>query len=651
MNLWFLILVTLFIAALLRAAANLLSAAKKKSLPPGPLTFPVIGNFLWLRKSSSELEPVLRSLHARHGSMVTLHLGSHPAVFISSRALAHRALVQQGAIFADRPPPLATIRVLSANQHNISSAFYGPTWRLLRRNLTAEILHPPRVRSYSRARAWVLDILVRELKSQPGGVIVRVVDHFQYAMFCLLVLMCFGDRLEEKQIKQIKEAQRKLLLELQRFNVLNFWPRLTKLVLRKRWKEFNELWECRKRVLIPLIKARSKAKREQLSKAKEDGSDEDGDWIVSYVDTLLDLELPEEKRKLEEGEIMSLCSEFLNAGTDTTSTALQWIMANLVKYPEIQERLYNEIKSVVGQGAEQVKEEDLQRMGFLKAVVLEGLRRHPPGHFVLPHAVTEDAELGEYMIPKDGTVNFMVAEMGWDPEVWEDPMAFKPERFLNCGRSGEGEASEFDITGSREIKMMPFGAGRRMCPGYGLAMLHLEYFVANLVWLFQWRTVAGEEVDLSEKEEFTTPALRKHWKEFYELLENWKGLLVLLTQARSKAKRAQLSKAKEDGNDCDVEGIVSYMDTLLDLELPEEKRKLDEEEMVSLCSEFLNAGTDPTSTVLQWIIANLVKYPEIQERLHDEIKSVVGQGAKQVKEEDLRRMLYLKAGTSCWRTL
>ncbi|XP_030446656.2 cytochrome P450 89A2-like [Syzygium oleosum] len=499
MDLWFLILVALSVAALLRATVNLLSpAANKKSLPPGPLTFPVVGNLLWLPKSSSELEPVLRSLHARHGPMVTLHIGSHPAVFVSSRALAHQALVHRGAVFADRPPPLPIRRILTSNQHNINSASYGPTWRLLRRNLTAEILHPSRVRSYSRARAWVLDILVGELKSQPGGV-VRVVDHFQYAMFCLLVLMCFGDRLEEQQIKQIEGVQRRLILGARRFNVLNFWPRLTKLVLRKRWKEFYELHENRKRVLVPLIRARSKPKREQLSKAKEDGNDGDGDWILSYVDTLLDLELPEEKRKLEEDEIVSLCNEFLNAGTDTTSTALQWIMANLVKYPEIQQRLYDDIKSVVGHGVERVKEEDLQRMGYLKAVVLEGLRRHPPAHFVVPHAVTEDTGLGGYVIPKDGSINFMVAEMGWDPEVWEDPMAFKPERFLNC----EEEAGGFDITGSREIKMMPFGVGRRICPGYGLAMLHLEYFVANLVWLFQWRSVAGEEVDLSEKQEFT----------------------------------------------------------------------------------------------------------------------------------------------------
>ncbi|KAF8015104.1 hypothetical protein BT93_H0793 [Corymbia citriodora subsp. variegata] len=502
MDLWFLIVITLSGAALLRATLNLLSSApKKKSLPPGPPKFPIVGNLLWLRTTFSDLEPVLRSLHSRYGPMVTLHIGSRPAVFISSSALAHEALVHRGAVFADRPPPSATLHVFSANQRNINTASYSLTWRFLRRNLTAEIVHPSRLRSYSRARSRVLNMLGAELKSQPDGV-VRVVDHFQYAMFCLLVLMCFGDGLEEEQIKQIKEVSRQVLLSQRRFSMLNFWPRLSKLVLPKRWKEFYELFESRKRVLIPLIRARLEAKREQPSKAKEDGNDGNGDLIVPYVDTLLDLELPEEKRKLEETEIVSLCWEFLNAGTDTTSTALQWTMANLVKYPEIQERLYDEIKSVVGQGAERVKEEDLQRMGYLKAVILEGLRRHPPAHFVLPHAVTEEAELGGYSILKDATINFMVAEMGWDPEVWEDPMAFKPERFLNSG--GGGGASGFDITGSREIKMMPFGVGRRICPGLGLAIVHLEYFVANLVWLFEWRTVAGEEVDLSEKQEFTT---------------------------------------------------------------------------------------------------------------------------------------------------
>ncbi|KAM7280419.1 hypothetical protein ACFE04_007553 [Oxalis oulophora] len=492
MEFWLIIVISISISILLKLIINLLSTTTttttttNNNLPPGPTTFPIIGNIIWLRKSFYQLEPILRSLHSKYGSMVTLHIGSSPAIFIKDRSLAYQALIQKGSIFADRPPALPTTKIISCNQHNISSASYGPTWRILRRNLTSEILNPTRVKSYSHARRWVLDILLDSLKSK-STTLVRVVDHLQYAMFCLLVLMCFGDKLEEKQIKEIENVQRHFLLSFQKFSVLNFWPRVTKIVMRSRWQEFYQIRRNQENVLLPHIRARMKMKQEKSTNSV----------VLSYVDTLLDIDLPEDKRKLNEGEIVTLCSEFLDAGTDTTSTALQWIIANLVKYPQIQERLFIEINSVMADKEEkgEVKEEYLQKMPYLKAVILEGLRRHPPGHFVLPHKVTEDVVLNGYRLPENGTVNFMVAEMGWDPKVWENPMEFKPERFLND--------EVFDITGSREIKMMPFGAGRRICPGYGLAMLHLEYFVANLVWNLKFNAVDGDEVSLEEEQKFT----------------------------------------------------------------------------------------------------------------------------------------------------
>ncbi|KAI4304595.1 hypothetical protein MLD38_040080 [Melastoma candidum] len=488
---WFPVVIALCVLAILKPLIDtFFFTPLSKNLPPGPRFFPFIGNFRWLLRSFAQTEPFLNRLHAKYGPIVTVYVGRRPAIFVASHELAHRALVQNGASFADRPPPLITSRIMSSDQKNINTSFYGPTWRLFRRNLAAEILHPSRMRSFSKSRKWVLEVLMKRLGDQRGGEVV-VVEHFQYAMFCLLVLMCFGDRLDEKAIRQVEDCQRRLLLNVGRFRILNFWPRLGKVVFRKRWQEFHHIRNHQREVLAPLIEARSK-----FIQGYRQTDGEQQERTVAYVDSLLQLELPEEKRKLNEGEIISLCSEFLNAGTDTTSTALQWIMANMVKYPHIQEKLYQEIRGVVAAGSEEVEEDHLQSMPYLKAVVLEGLRRHPPGHFVLPHAVTEDAELNGYKIPKKGSINFMVAQMGWDPKVWEDPMEFRPERFL-----GEGRGDEFDITGSREIRMMPFGVGRRICPGYVLAMLHLEYFLANLIWRFQWKPVG--EVDLAEKLEFT----------------------------------------------------------------------------------------------------------------------------------------------------
>ncbi|CDP14026.1 unnamed protein product [Coffea canephora] len=528
---WFIIVVSLCISAILKSLFTLLSSSNntQDKLPPGPYTIPVIGSFLWLRMSFADIEPVLQRLKAKYGPLISLTIGSRPSIFVASHSLAHRALVQNGAVFSDRPKSLPTAKIFNSNQHNISSARYGPTWRLLRRNLTSEILHPSRVKSYTRARRWVLGILFQRFLDQnhaadePANMDRTVVDHFRYAMFCLLLLMCFGDKLTERQIQEVESLLHRALLSFGRYNILNFLPRLGKILFRSQWKELLKLREDQENLLLPLIRARIEAKRQRRNDDDKEEEEEEEE-VVAYVDTLVGLKLPDEKRELSEGEMVTLCSEFLNAGTDTTSTALQWIMANLVKYPAVQNKLYREIVEVVGpppplslsssssssscgdglKETEEVKEEDLQKIPYLKAVVLEGLRRHPPGHFVLPHSVTEAVELEGYVVPKNATVNFMVAEMGWDPKVWENPMEFRPERFLEEKMAGDNsEGQLFDVTGSKEIKMMPFGAGRRVCPGSNLALLHLEYFVANLIWHFEWRAVDGDDVDLSEKQEFT----------------------------------------------------------------------------------------------------------------------------------------------------
>ncbi|XP_058084963.1 cytochrome P450 89A2-like [Magnolia sinica] len=491
MEMWLLIFLSIsFSIALKFLISNLFQTpnTKKKKLPPGPPTIPLFGNLLWLRKSLFDIEPVLRELRAKYGPIVTLHIGSRPAIFVADHSLAHEALIQKGSIFSDRPPATVPGRVITSNQHNISSAGYGPLWRLLRRNLLSEILHPSRVKSYAPGREWVLEILIKQLRCHAdAGEPVRVVESFQYAMFCLLLLMCFGQRLDESEVKKIEDIQRRMLTSFIRFNIFAFLPKLGKFLFRKRWNWLLQMRKEQEQLLIPLIRAR----RDR----KVDDQDEKS-FVFSYVDSLLALELSEEGgRKLTEDEMVSLCSEFLNAGTDTTSTSLQWIMANLVKHQDIQSKLAEEIEAVVGKERE-IIEEDLQKMPYLKAVIMEGLRRHPPGHFVLPHSVSEEVTLDGYVIPKNATINFTVAEIGLNKEIWEDPMEFRPERFLDGGEA-------VDITGSREIKMMPFGAGRRICPAHGLAMLHLEYFVANLVREFEWKAKDGEDVDLTEKLEFT----------------------------------------------------------------------------------------------------------------------------------------------------
>ncbi|EAZ16679.1 hypothetical protein OsJ_32154 [Oryza sativa Japonica Group] len=444
---------------------------RRGRLPPGPPAVPLLGSTVWLTNSLYDAEPVVKRLMSRHGPVVSLRFGSQLLVFVADRRLAHAALVESGASLADRPSQAASARLVGEGDTMISRASYGPVWRLLRRNLVADTLHPSRAHLFAPVRARVRRLLVDRLREEHGEAEAApraVVETFQYAMFCLLVLMCFGEQLDEDAAPLPRP-----------------FP-----------KGLKPSGGRKEDFFVPLINSRREYKKNGGEPKKETTT-----FTHSYVDNLLDINLPEDgNRALTDDELVMLCSEFLVAGTDSTSAALQWIMAELVRNPSIQSKLYEEIKSKTGGGGQhEVSEEDVHDMPYLKAVVLEGLRKHPPAHMLLPHKAAEDMDVGGYLIPKGTIVNFMVAEMGRDEKEWEKPMEFMPERFLPGG-DGEG----VDVTSSKGIRMMPFGVGRRICPGLGIAMLHLEYFVANMVREFEWKEVAGDEVDFAEKREFNT---------------------------------------------------------------------------------------------------------------------------------------------------
>ncbi|KAI0493782.1 hypothetical protein KFK09_023907 [Dendrobium nobile] len=472
---------------LLRANSN--NRSKILPFPPSASPLPFIIHIFFRRRSIYDIVHILRRFHSLLGPIFSLRLTpfSKPSIFISDPHLAHSALIVHGAAFADRPhADSEPARFLTVNNHDISSSFYGSLWQLLRRNLTSETLHSSRIRLFAPGRRWALEHLLNSLRSQSGLAVV-VKETFQQAIFSLVVLLCFGEKLSMSEIRDIESPLVFLLSTFTSFNVFAVFPAVTKVLFRKRWENIVRCREREAEIFLPMIRAR----RERIQSAGTE---------YCYVDSLLDLKLPKEGgRGLTDDELVVLCHEFLAGGIDTTTTALEWTMAELVKNQCVQSKIWMEIQSLMeSDDVEIIEEEDLQRMPYLKALLMESLRRHPPGHFVLPHSVTEDVTLGGFLIPKGTEVNFAVADVNWDRRNWADPFEFRPERFM-AGGDGEG----LDLSGRREIKIMTFGAGRRMCPGYRLAMLHLEFFVANLVKEFEWKVESGSEVDLSEKLEFT----------------------------------------------------------------------------------------------------------------------------------------------------
>ncbi|CAL5027285.1 unnamed protein product [Urochloa decumbens] len=417
--------------------------------------------------------------------------GNGRPILVADRAVSHRALVQQSAAFLERPTSAVVSAILSRNRHyNILSAPYGPYWRAARRNMAAGVLQPSRVRLLHGTRARALGVLVRDLGS---GAPVRESLHF--AVFRVLAEICFGEgavsELGEARLRAMEKLQQDTLRALtsSSFITPSWFRRRRRQALRRQQEE----------LFLPLV-AEVRGRRRVAGDVAAPAA--------TYVESLIDLRVHGDgDRAVTDGELVSLISEFLGAGAESTAVALEWTMANLVKHPNLQQKLRLEVDAV-GEGV--IEEPDLSRMPYLKAVVLESLRRHPPVPSVERDLGGGGEEAAGVLGVPCGTgatttaVNFLLGELGRDPAMWPDPMAFDPERFMP---GGEGEG--VDLTCTRELRMMPFGAGRRMCPGLATGMLHMEYFVANLVRAFEWRQADGDEVDLAEFQGFLFTTMRR----------------------------------------------------------------------------------------------------------------------------------------------
>lgn len=184
--------------------------------------------------------------------------------------------------------------------------------------------------------------------------------------------------------------------------------------------------------------------------------------------------------------------DVFTGGTDTTHTTIEWAMAELIKHPQKMRIAQEEIRRTVG-SEETIAEETVETMDYLTAVIKEALRMHPPLPLLVPHEATDDAEIHGFLVPKGTRVVINAWAIGRDPDSWEQPDEFLPERFLD-------DAAAVDFNG-QHFQLLPFGAGRRSCPGTAFAVATARLALANLLCHFDWELPngkGGEELDMDE---------------------------------------------------------------------------------------------------------------------------------------------------------
>ncbi|XP_071680749.1 cytochrome P450 89A2-like [Lolium perenne] len=383
--------------------------------------------------------------------LAVLRRSTSPAVqLVRDPAVAHRLLNENADALSNRPSAglltaLATWTRRPDRTETISTSTYGSHWRSLRSNLTAGFLSPSRLAALAPLQRDAAQDLVTGLSA--GEVVMR--EHLDRAMFAMATRLCFGDGVEESCVRAMQRVMDDITQAMD--DTVSFdGSTLGKIT---HWRTLRRLFGLfvPLGVLVRPLIAAARARKNTESRH-------------SYVDSLIDIRIPNDvdaKRALEDDEILGLVAEFLATNTGVIVACLEWTLANLAIQPEVQKKLRREIdEAVEGEANAWLSEKALRDMPYLRAVVLESLRVHPPS----PHG-----------------------------SAWTEPDQFRPERFLPGG-----EAEDVgQMPGRSEIRMMPFGGGRRFCPGSNMAMLQAKFFLAALVRHFEFAPPSCG-VDLTE---------------------------------------------------------------------------------------------------------------------------------------------------------
>lgn len=460
----------------------------RKRLPPSPLSLPIIGH-LYLIKSS--FHQTLTSLSTKYGPVLHLRFGCRNLLVVSSPSAVEECFTKNDIVFANRPQTMIADK-FSFNYNAVVWAPYGYLWRALRRLMVIEIFSFNSLQKSSALRSEEIGMLIRGLfkasnKNDTSGARINLSSRVFTFSFNVMMRIGTGKRCvseedmgTEKGKLIIEEIREVFFATLVFLNLCDFLPVLKWFgykgfekrmasVHKKRNEFLNSFFdEFRQKKVTPISFSESSADRNREKKS-------------TLVETLLSLQESEPEFYIDD-LIKSVLLMLLIAGTETTSMTIQWAMRLLLAHPEAFHKLRAEIDSNVG-NERLLNESDLTKLPYLQCVINETLRLYPPVPLLLPHYSLEDCTVGGYDVPKHTILIINAWAIHRDPELWDEPDKFKPERF----EALEGEKEGFNY------KFVPFGMGRRACPGAAMGLRTVSMVLGSLIQWFDWKSVEIEE--------------------------------------------------------------------------------------------------------------------------------------------------------------
>ncbi|KAD6119239.1 hypothetical protein E3N88_10510 [Mikania micrantha] len=441
-------------------------------LPPGPPGLPVIGNLHQLDMTSNLSDHLWRlSLH--YGPLMSLRLGHVQTVIISSAEMAKQVLKNNDLIFCSRPVSTGQQK-LSYGSKDIALSPYSEYWRDMRKTCTLHLFSTKQVNAFRPVREEEVFDMIDSIKTRFANKhVVNLSELLMILTSNMISRMAFGKRSsdynDEKQMTGVHglllqcEAMLGCFLYRDHFLFMGWLDILNGSMARleKNFKDVDEFFQ--------------KLIDEHVNSNKPNDMQED------MVDILLKLKQESDSTvELTYDHIKAVLMNIFLGGTETSATTVAWVMTSLIKNPKCLNKVKQEVRNAIGNKG-RVHEDDLYKLKYLKAVIKESYRLHPVAPLLLPRESRDRCVLGGYEIPKKTLIHVNAFAIGRDPECWEKPEVFDPERFMG---------SSIDYKGT-DYELIPFGSGRRGCPGMSLGATTVELALSNLVYSFDWELPEG----------------------------------------------------------------------------------------------------------------------------------------------------------------
>ncbi|XP_011015839.1 PREDICTED: cytochrome P450 705A5-like [Populus euphratica] len=446
--------------------------------PPTPPTLPLIGHLHLLTPVAYK---GFHALNNKYGPLLYLRLATYPAVLVSSAPLATEIFKALDVNFTSRIKSPFEDSLLFGSSTSFFNAPYGDYWKFMKKICTKELLGTSQMKKLKNVRREeVVRFLSKMLeigqKNEAANVSAEVLTLANNST-CRMIMSarCSGEDNQAEKCRGLVSESFDLAANLALFNVFGPLKRIGTWYLRKKIadvpKRYDELFEN------VLVEHEEKAKREGPHMENKDLMDI---LLEVYHDKNAEIRITRKQMK-------TFFLDLFTGGTNTTSDAILWILAELVNHPAAFKKLREEIDSAVGT-ERLVDEEDIPNLPYFQACVKEAMRLNPPVP-LFDRICGENCKLGGYDIPKGITMIMNAYSIMRDPNIWENPNDFIPERFLTEQDNAKGQNLQVYV---------PFGGGRRMCPGTNMTSSLINCSVTAMVQCFDWNVLGGDGPDGSK---------------------------------------------------------------------------------------------------------------------------------------------------------